>query len=336
MQLNIMGDPEQTEGFGNDKNVVVNEVDKNAMGGTELMKYALARKLDSAILDKFQIIPSRVREIEKGKIPILWLHDLPGDPESQHLKDGGWEKFERIVCVSHWQRQQYQNFYNIPASKMHVLQNAIEPIEDIEKPDPAECVNIIYHTTPHRGLELLLPIMDWIDEHLKDLNWHLDVYSSFEIYGWGQRDEQYKGLFEAIKNNPKMTYHGFQPNETVREALKKAHIFALPSIWPETSCIAMIEAMSAGVCVVHSSLAALPETSANWSLMYDFTEDMNEHATRHAHLLADAMQLMSDNVMSDRLQMQKSYTDGFYNWEVRARQWEGFLTKILREKGIEF
>lgn len=297
--LNVIGDPEATE----EPNVVKNEVDKNAMGGTELMKYALAKNLDPAILDKFQIIPSRVREIEKGKIPILWLHDLPGDPESAHLKDGGWEKFEKIVCVSHWQRQQYQNFFGIPSSKMHVLQNAIIPIEENEKSDPEECVNIIYHTTPHRGLELLVPIMEFIEKQLPDKKWHLDVYSSFKIYGWDQRDEQYQPLFDKIKEHPNMTYHGYKPNEEVKEALKKAHIFCLPSIWQETSCIAMIEAMSAGCICVHSSLGALPETTANWSLQYDFSEDMNEHAIRCAYLLADVIQLCGDQVMQERLNM---------------------------------
>ena len=326
MKLNIQGDPD---------NVQVNEVDKNAMGGTELMKYALAKKLDPALLDKFQIIPSRVREIEKGKIPILWLHDLPSDPESKHLADGGWEKFEVIVCVSHWQRQQYQNHYGIPASKMVVLQNAIEPIADHEKPNPSKCVNIIYHTTPHRGLELLIPICDWLEENLKDVNWHLDVYSSFKIYGWEDRDIPYKALFDRIEESPNMTNHGFVSNAEVHKALQKAHIFCLPSIWPETSCIAMIEAMSAGCICVHSSLAALPETTANWSLMYDFTENKDEHATRCAFMLADAIQLVGDVTMDDRMDMQKAYTDGFYQWDVRAKQWEGMLMKILRSKGIE-
>ena len=333
MQLNVIGDPEST-------NIQKTEVDKDAMGGTELMKYALAKKVDPAILDKFQIIPSRYRGTEKGKIPIYWLHDLPGDPESEHLKNQGWKKFEKIVAVSHWQRQQYQNVYGIPGSKIHVLQNAIEPIDlgdTEEKPDPAECINLIYYTTPHRGLELLLPIMDFIQKNLPDVKWHLDVYSSFDIYGptWSKRNEQYQPLFDHIEKHPNMTYHGFKPNEEVKEALKKAHIFCLPSIWTETSCIAMIEAMSAGCLCVHSSLGALPETTANWSLMYDFSEDQNEHATRCAFMLADAMQLINDPSIDDRLSMQKAYIDGFYNWDVRAAQWTGFLNNILKEKGIE-
>ena len=322
VKLNIIGDPEETT-------IEQNELDRNSMGGTELMKYGLYDRLPKQLLEQFQIIPSRVRELSKTKKKIYWVHDLAQDPEMAHLKDGGWEKFDAIVCVSHWQRQQIQNFLGVPASKLTVLQNAIDPIEVDSKPDPKDGINIIYHTTPHRGLELLVPVMDWVEEMLPDINWHLDVYSSFEIYGWKERDKEYEGLFEKIKNHPKMTYHGYKPNEEVKEALKKAHIFALPSIWPETSCIAIIEAMSAGCSCVHSSLAALPETSSNWTLQYDFTEDMNEHASRHALTLADALRLVDEENMKDRLSMQKAYIDGFYDWQSRAKQWEVFLTSLL-------
>ena len=77
MKLNIIGEPKDA--------VPSNELDRNAMGGTELMKYALFDKLESNLLDKFQIIPSRFRGLEKGKKPSYWVHDLAQDPEMQHL-----------------------------------------------------------------------------------------------------------------------------------------------------------------------------------------------------------------------------------------------------------
>lgn len=318
MKLNIVDD-----------SVEMNETDQNAKGGTELMKYALHQKIPAELLKQFQIIPSRVRELKADKKKILWLHDLPQDPESAHLKGGGWEKFDKLVYVSHWQKQQYQNMFNIPASKGTVLLNAIEPIEQHTKPDASECINIIYHTTPHRGLELLIPVLKYIRENRPEIKWHLDVYSSFKIYGWEVRDEPYLDLFEMIKNDPDMTYHGSVSNEEVREALKKAHIFALPSIWPETSCIALLEAMSAGCICVHSSLAALPETASNWTFMYDYDEDPNRHATSHMLVLLDAMRMSTDDNMHQRLAMQQAYVDGFFSWEVREKQWVQMLHGVL-------
>jgi|TARA_B110000908_G_scaffold142137_1_gene170168 glycosyltransferase involved in cell wall biosynthesis len=324
MKLNVVGDPEQAL-------INKNELDEKAMGGTELMKYALHDKLPAKLLKQFNIIPSRVRELAQDKENLLWLHDLPQDPESQHLKDGGWKKFKKLVYVSHWQKQQYENFLGVPPSAGVVMQNAIEPIPTHTKPDPAECVNIIYHTTPHRGLELLIPILKHIREVMPDVKWHLDVYSSFGIYGWEQRDEPYQKLFQTIRDDEDMTYHGHVPNEEVKVALQKAHVYAFPSIWPETSCISLLEAMSAGCICVHSSLAALPETAANWTFQYDFTEDMQEHATRHAVTLMDALRVLKDDNMQARLNMQMSYTNGFYGWSVREQQWKTFLTNLLVE-----
>ena len=91
----------------------VNELSKNAKGGTELMMERLHASVDKELLDQCQIIPSRVRDLDESKIRILWQHDLPGDPESEHLKNGGHSRFHKIVFVSNWQMQAYINHYNI-------------------------------------------------------------------------------------------------------------------------------------------------------------------------------------------------------------------------------
>ena len=71
--------------------VATDELSKNAMGGTELMKYALESRLDKELLDEVQIVCSRVRALDESKISIFWAHDLPGDPESEVLRDRGWD-----------------------------------------------------------------------------------------------------------------------------------------------------------------------------------------------------------------------------------------------------
>ena len=128
--------------------LATDELSKNAMGGTELMKYALESRLDKELLDEVQIVCSRVRELDESKLRIFWAHDLPGDPESEFLRDGGWDKFHRLVFVSNWQMQAYIQAYNIPWSKCIVLQNAITPIEEHEKPtDKYDIVELSAHST---------------------------------------------------------------------------------------------------------------------------------------------------------------------------------------------
>ena len=64
-----------------------NEISVNSQGGTESVKRGLASRLDPKLIEDFQIICSRVRKIEEDKIRVYWLHDLPEDPETNHLKD---------------------------------------------------------------------------------------------------------------------------------------------------------------------------------------------------------------------------------------------------------
>jgi glycosyltransferase involved in cell wall biosynthesis len=194
--------------------------------------------------------------------------------------------------------------------------------------------NLIYHTTPHRGLELLVPVFERLVDNYPD-KVHLDVYSSFGVYGWSQRDEPYKPLFKRIEEHPAMTYHKSVPNDVVREALaKKAHCFAYPSIWPETSCISLMEAMSAGLLCVHPNFAALPETAANWTLMYNMNEQPNQHAVTLYSMLATTVENHFNNDKMNlykRAENQSAYSDTFYNWEIRKYQWKSFLDNLRKQ-----
>ena len=301
-----------------------------AQGGTELMNKALYERVDNGLLEQFNIIKSRVREVSEDKTNILWLHDLWNDPEAQHLKDiESRKRFGKLVFVSNWQLGTYNMGLGVPYSESIVLKNAIDPIPLIKKDE--DRINIIYHTTPHRGLQILVPVMDELVKHHGD-KIHLDIYSSFEAYGWKERDEPYQDLFDFAKEHPNMTYHGFQPNHVVREALQKAHIYAYPSIWQETSAISVIEAMSAGCEVVCPNFAALPETTGGFATMYQYHEDINYHANAFANILhASIMRHRSDDVQK-KLLFAKNYIDNFYNWDLRAAEWTGLLQALSRDK----
>ena len=66
----------------------LNELNKNANGGTELVARGLLERLKPETKEGVQIINSRVRDIDPNKVVIYHLHDLPQDPEASHLKIG--------------------------------------------------------------------------------------------------------------------------------------------------------------------------------------------------------------------------------------------------------
>jgi glycosyltransferase involved in cell wall biosynthesis len=262
----------------------VNDLNKKANGGTEQVTRRLFDLLDPEELDGIQIITSRVRELDPDAIKIYHLHDLPLDPEMAHLRDASSrDRFDKLVFNSHWQYQQAQNQLGIPYNNHScVIENGVDPIGWVEKPDPrTNPIKLIYTPTPHRGLEILVPVF----EHLATIFdfIELDVFSSFELYGWPERDEPFTPLFDRCKAHPRIRYHGTVADPTIlRKAYQDAHIFAYPSIWPETSCRCLIEAMMAGCLCIHPNFAALPETSCGLTDIYDGDSDLNAHANRFA------------------------------------------------------
>ena len=304
-----------------------------AMGGTELMKYKLVEELGEEYLSDFQIFVSRVEEqLNPDKIKIYWHQDMPQDPACDILKNGGWQKFDYFVFNSDWQMNMFNIHHGVPYSHSIVLQNAIVPLEKKEK--ATDKIKLIYHSTPHRGLQLLVPVFEKLAEKHKDIE--LDVFSSFKIYGWESRDAEFKELFDRCRNHPQINYHGSVPNEEVKAALSAAHIFAYPNIWQETSCIALMEAMSAACVCVHPNLAALYDTSGHVTRMYQWDEDPNRHAQKFYGVLEEAISDVREKRVDNETMYGKMYADNRFTWERRILEWKVFLgtLKEMKKQGI--
>lgn len=303
-----------------------NELSLNARGGTELMLRGLEDRVDPGLLEQFQIIPSRVRELRGDKIRVLWNHDCAEDPEAQRaLGNGGWRRFHRLVFVSHWQMNDFIARYSIPWDRCVVLRNAIVPIEPHTKPEGT--IRLVYTSTPQRGLDVLASAYAALAENDPDVELH--VFSSFKLYGWEEADRPYESLFESLRALPRVTLHGAVPNAELREQLKLAHVFAYPSTWLETSCLCLMEAMSAGLLCVHPNYGALPETAANMTTMYQWREDRSAHAAYFHAVLRESIRILREGGVVEHLATQKSYADYFYGWGSRAEQWTSFLTSLL-------
>lgn len=295
------------------------------MGGTELMRNELLARLDQSILDEVQVV-TRPDDLEnKKKKNILWVHDLPADIEFL-AKPVNRMLFDGIVFVSSWQQQIFNFNMNVPFSESVVIRNAINPIPTREKPNDG-VIRLIYHPTPHRGLQLLVPA--FVELCKRHDNLHLDVFSNFDLYARPEMNKEYEKLYDACRSHEKITYHGSVDNSTVRDALADAHIFSYPCIWRETSCLSIMEAMSARCLVVAPNYGALAETTACYGVSYDWTESALEHVQRFVSVMDETIKLVGCNKTNDLLDEQKSYVDKFYGWDGRIAQWETYLKSII-------
>lgn len=305
-----------------------NEISTNAFGGTEIAKRSLGERLDHALLEPTQIICSRVRELSPDKIRIYWLHDLPEDPESSKLKHSTYrDKFHHLVFISNWQYTRYQHVLGLPYSHSHsIIETGIIPAPAI--PKPTDIIRLVYTSTPQRGLHILIPVFKELAK--KYPNIHLDVFSSFKIYGWDEHDKQFEPLYDECRNHPQITYRGFVPNEELKAHLDQSHIFAYPCIWPETSCRAMLEAMSARLLCVHPNFAALPETSGGLNVMYQGDHHANTHAAEFYTALEVAIERVQNHYesLASHLNFVKAFVDGRYNLSLITQKWNTLLSGL--------
>ena len=290
---------------------IYNGTYKNSNGGTELVYREIQKRMPSELFDKIQLINSRPHTL-LNKPRILLQHDHSSDPPKEFSSQKFRKQFDKHVFVSYIQQLLFHEKTGMKYSESTVIRNAINPIEKHEKPDPKECVNIIYHTTPHRGLELLVPAFIEIASRTTQ-KLHLKVFSSFDAYGQGRRDEQYKKLFQLCEDHPDITYSGFVPNDVIREELKKAHIFAYPNIWPETSAISAIEALAAGCLVICPRHEALIETVGDFGITYSYTEDMQEHINKFASLLNEAIQILPEGKLKGLTEKARAHYNSYYS-----------------------
>jgi glycosyltransferase involved in cell wall biosynthesis len=306
-----------------------NEISKNSQGGTEMMKRGVAERLPAGIADDFQIICSRVRELEEDKIRVYWLHDLPEDPETSHLQqEASRDRFHKFVFCGQWQYYRYQHTIGMPYdNKSTIIETAIDPIPHIAK--SKDEIRLVYSSTPQRGLALLVPVFEKLAEKYDNIV--LDVFSSYKIYGWEQADAQFEALYERCRNHPRINYHGFASNDTVREALQKAHIHAYPSIWVECNSRSVIEAMSAGALCVHPNYGGLIDTSGGMNFMYQGHHDVNTHANIFYQALDNAIDVVNTEQVQTYLQLVKMYADNRYNWGKVTQQWVDLLTQLKQQ-----
>lgn len=316
--------------------IEVNELSKNAQGGTEIwLKFLYGGGIPRELLEHVQIIPSRVRDLKMDKIRILTLHDLPEETEYKKLTEESYRnKFHKIVFISNWQYQQFRNILGYPYSlKSTVIENGLNPsdINILDNSKSSDKINIAYFTTPHRGLNILVQVFDMLSK--EDKNIHLHVHSSFQAYGWPERDKEFEQMFEFCRNHPQITYYGFTEYGELREKLKEYHIFAYPSIWQETACRSVLEAMSAGMLCVHPNYGALFDTTGGINIMYDGSSDLNEHAGQFAAALKHAIKTMknNDNGLKNRLLFNKVFVDTRYDPNLALGKWNNLLQDLIKK-----
>jgi len=308
----------------------------NPRGGTELQMEFLERYVEKELLDKIQIttsVPEKI-PLHPSKVNILWQQNSYDQPNLVHwFKDkSNHDKYDWYVFNSHWSYEKYRMVFDIPTHKSVVIKNAIDKIEpsklEYKKGDP---IKLIYTSTPWRGLNVLLAAMQLVENPLIQL----DVYSSTQVYGdqfESANDDKYKDLYEQAKTLSNVNYIGYKPNEFIKDNLKNYHMFVYPNTWEETSCIAAIEAMAAGLYCITTDYGALFETCAEFSAYVPYEKDFIKLAKTFASTIEAAAIQLHEPYVKEHLEFQINYTNKFYLWDSRKNYWNKFLQGAINAR----
>ena len=315
-----------------EKSRILKKINNESLGGSENQLRLLLKHLPDESFKDINLILNNTNHdlIEKNKINVLWMQHFVNQEEAKNLGSKDYvNKLDYIVFNSNWNFEKFQYQFKIPESKSLVIKNAIEKIDFHEK--PKDKINLVYHTTPWRGLIHLLKVF----KRLNLQNTELNICSSTIIYGKkfdSILGKKYENVFEECKNTKNVNYLGFVENNKIIELLKNMHIYSFPSIWPETSCISAIEAMAAGCEVVTSNLGALYETCAPFATFVGFDSNFDNFEKKYQKALENSIKNFWSKENQKKIRFQQEVINLTYSWNVRSKEWISFLEEARRLK----
>lgn len=214
---------------------------------------------------------------------VLWLHDLM--PESEVIQ---YQHFcDKIWVPSYYHRGYYPH---IPDDKFFVCPSGLTIMSSNKKRDE----HLLCYTSDYnRGLDILLDI--WPN--------YLFAYPNDRLviaYGTNNQEAQAKGadkvrgdnvasnswkyrwqLFEKRFKMKGVTHVGKLNKQQLADLYEEASIMAYPSIFPETQCLVVGDALAHGCIPVTTSLGALQETNNGGYILHpDINSTSNNYLKR--------------------------------------------------------
>ena len=316
-----------------EKSRILKKINNECFGGSENQLRLLLKHLPDESFKDINLILNNTNHdlIEKDKINVLWMQHFVNQEEVKNLGSKDYvNKLDHIVFNSNWNFEKHQYQFKIPENKSLVIKNAIENIPVHEK--PKDKISLVYHTTPWRGLIHLLKVF----KNLNLKNVELNICSSTIIYG-KKFDrilgKQYENIFEECKNTKNVNYLGFVENNKIINLLKNMHIYAFPSVWPETSCISAIEAMAAGCEIVSSNLGALYETCAPFGTFVTFDRNFENFEKKYQKVLGRSIENFWSEENQKKIKLQQEVINLTYSWSTRSKEWLSFFQEARKLKG---
>jgi glycosyltransferase involved in cell wall biosynthesis len=270
---------------------------------------------------------------------LLWTGHSIHQPEVESLAEEGVHSlFDAIICVSEWQRSEYIGKFGIPSDRIYVLRNAISPFfqslffsEDTFLQNKLKPLTLAYTSTPFRGLNVLIDVFPEIRASVPEVT--LKVFSSMKVYQVSEEidQNQFGILYQKCQEMEGVEYVGSLPQAQLAQQLCQVTALAYPNTFPETSCIAVMEAMASGCGIITSHLGALPETTAGYGYLVPYGSDRHTYHKQFIQTVVDFLVFCheSPEEFYQKMQHQIAFVNESYTWPARAHEWTQILGSVI-------
>jgi 2-polyprenyl-3-methyl-5-hydroxy-6-metoxy-1,4-benzoquinol methylase/glycosyltransferase involved in cell wall biosynthesis len=266
-----------------------------------------------------------------AKVKLLWVHDVFAQGSGKYLLQA-----DRVLALSEWHKQNICAHHGLSPDHVHVTRNGIDLTRFDVNPYDTERILVgrdphkaIYSSSPDRGLESLVQMWPRIRTQVPDATLH--VFYGFELWKacalpgspLQARITQLEANIAALAGQG-VVMRGKVDQKTLAKEMLSAGVWTYPTWFAETSCITAMEAQAAGLRIVTSPIAALPETAKGAAIFIEGDWLSAVYQEKFVAATVSAMTTPRDPGFRDIATR--------FSWDGVATEWEALFRSELARK----
>lgn len=243
----------------------------------------------------------------------LWCHDLVTQGVEVH------KNFDKVLCLSNFHKNYVKAMQGVKDEDIILTRNGIDPLRFQDRPQKNEN-KIIFPSSPDRGLDRAIKIVELARQELPDLELHVFYgFDNLRKYGMSEMADRLEAMIET---RPWVKYYGFTEQKELSRHMMESAIWLYPANFIESFCITAIESLAAGCYPIAREIGALQDTlkeaSENKmaSLLDLNCETEEEYKVWTKELVDSVKEKRWERVVVD---------PNKYSWESVAKEWTEWL-----------
>jgi len=268
----------------------------------------------------------------RSKVNVLWAHDAIPKPVARQMMSLMY-KVDRLMVLSEFHKEQFGRHLSVPDERYVVTRNGVDLGSIDEAMDGVERDRnrLIYTSRPERGLDVLLEMWPELKQRRPELTLAVAWYENPGADA--QMGEYLAALRRAAEAMPGLELLGALSKKELYREIAGSGLMVYPAVFPEVSCISMMEAAACGTPVVASRYCALKETVADGETGVLVPGDPVSGEYQRRFVEAVVGLLGDEKQWGAMSEAGRRRVEERYQWRDIAGEWEGVFEALLEGSG---